>query len=97
MLEFQFEWDPRKEAINLRKHGISFAEAKTVFDDGFARLIPDPDHSIGEERLILMGISDDRRLLLVNHSVRRGEVIRIFSARRASRKERKQFEEFAHA
>jgi len=95
--DLRFEWDPRKDSSNQRKHGVSFPEAKTVFEDNFARLIPDPDHSEGEERCILMGMSEKQRLLLVGHCERPGEIIRIFSAREANRLERKQYEEFTHA
>jgi uncharacterized DUF497 family protein len=92
-----FEWDPRKDVSNQRKHGISFSEASSVFEDDLARLIPDPVHSNGEQRLILMGMSSKNRLVLVHHCEREGEVIRIFSARKASRNERDQYEDFAHA
>ena len=86
----RFEWDSRKAAANLRKHGISFEEAKTVFYDEHARLIDDPDHSEEEERFVLLGLSGALRLLIVCHCYRSaGEVIRIISARKATRAESK--------
>lgn len=97
MFDLSFKWDPRKDSSNQKKHGVSFSEASTVFEDDFARLIPDPDHSDGEERFILMGMSEKQRLLLVSHCERPGEVVRIFSARKANRIERKQYEEHANA
>jgi hypothetical protein len=88
-----FEWDDRKEAHNRRKHGVSFEEAQTVFFDEHALLIPDPDHSEQEERFILLGISGALRTLVVCHCYRRqGDVIRIISARRADRQERRQYD-----
>ncbi len=87
-----FEWDENKNKSNQRKHGVSFAEAKTVFFDDLARLIPDPDHSIGEERFILMGLSKNYRLLTVCHCERNGKTIRIISARKANIFETKQYE-----
>jgi len=62
---YQFEWDPRKAELNLRKHGVGFPEASTVFGDPLAILLADPDHSIGESRHVLLGFSDRRRLLVV--------------------------------
>ena len=89
----QFEWDDRKDAENRRKHGISFAEAQTVFFDEQALLISDPDHSTEEERFILLGLSSALRTLVVGHCYRRdGEVIRLISARRADRQERGEYE-----
>ena len=90
----QFEWDDRKDAENRRKHGISFAEAQTVFFDDQALLITDPDHSTEEERFILLGLSSALRTLVVCHCYRRdGDVIRIISARRADRQERGEYEQ----
>lgn len=83
-----FVWDERKDRVNQRKHGISFAEARTVFYDENAREYADPDHSAGEERFILLGISGRLRVLVVCHCYRESEsVIRIISARRAQRNE----------
>lgn len=87
---FHFEWDDRKAVANLRKHGVSFEEAKSVFVDERAKLIDDPDHSEDEGRFILLGLSSALRLLLVCHCYRgAGNVIRIVSARKASAKESK--------
>jgi uncharacterized protein len=63
----EFEWDPRKAAKNLHKHGISFTEAATVFADPLSATMGDPDHSRDEERRIIVGWSDQRRLLMVSH------------------------------
>lgn len=91
--ELRFEWDPQKDRSNQRKHGVSFAEACTVFSDADALLIEDPDHSEEEERFILLGPSARLRLLVVCHCYRRADcVIRLISARRASRGERSQYE-----
>lgn len=92
MTHLRFEWDPRKDAANVKKHGISFDEAKTVFTDEFARLISDPDHSETEDRFILLGTSIHSRLLVVCHCVREAEFIRIISARKAGKSERKVYE-----
>ena len=88
----QFEWDVRKAASNLRKHGVSFDEAGSVFLDPLAVSGPDPDHSIGELRVVSFGLSSLGRVLAVSHTYRPG-VIRIFSARRVDRAERKLYEE----
>lgn len=83
-----FEWDARKSAANLRKHGVSFDEAKTVFNDENARLINDPDHSEAEDRFVILGMSQLPRLLIVCHCYRsEGGIVRIISARRATRSE----------
>jgi len=87
-----FEWDPHKAEINLRKHGVSFTEAGTVFGDNLTITIPDPDHSDDEERFITIGWSNHRRLLIVSHADR-GDRIRIISARELTRAERKVYEE----
>jgi len=80
-----FEWDPFKAAANLRKHGVSFDEAITVFDDGFGLLKPDTDHSDGEDRFLLIGMSEGARILVVVHCERKaGDAIRIISARKAN-------------
>jgi hypothetical protein len=97
MSEITFEWDTQKGVSNLKKHGVSFEEAKTSFTDPFARLIPDPDHPEGEERFILLGTSIHSRLLIVCHCVRANDTVRLISARKASPQERKAYEDFNHA
>ena len=87
-----FEWDEEKAILNLRKHGVSFEEAATVFRDDLSVTVPDPDHSAAEERFITVGVSSQDRLLLVAH-VERGDRIRIISARELTPRERKQYEE----
>ena len=87
----QFEWDPVKATRNLARHGVSFDEASTAFGDPFAGTIADPLHSIDEMRVVTIGYSASRRLLVVVH-VDRGEAIRIISARRATRRERIKYE-----
>ena len=90
-----FSWDDRKERENKRKHGISFDEATTVFADERARLKHDPDHSRDEDRFILLGFSVKLRLLVVVHAYQQDEgEIRIISARKATRKECKQYGKF---
>lgn len=88
----RFEWDPAKAEANFRKHGVSFDEAVTVFDDPLAITYTDPDHSESERREITIGASGRNRLLIVSHMDRRG-TIRIISARKATRKERRIYEE----
>ncbi len=89
MAEIRFEWDPKKSTSNRRKHGVSFDEASTVFTDEHALLIDDPEHSDKEDRFILLGLSAALRMLVVCHCYRESnEVIRIISARKATRKER---------
>ena len=97
MDSLNFEWDENKNASNFKKHGISFDEAKTVFADELGRLIPDPDNSEGEERFILMGMSSHLKLLAVCHCERSSDTIRIISARKADKSERRQYEGFSHA
>jgi uncharacterized DUF497 family protein len=97
MNRLNFEWDERKNASNQKKHGISFGEAKTVFADELGRLISDPDHSEGEEHFILMGMSSQHRLLIVCHCERTSDTIRIISARKADKFERRQYEDYGHA
>lgn len=90
MNSLKFEWEPRKASANLKKHGISFEEAKSVFYDESARLISDPDHSDDEERFILLGVSHSLRLILVCHCYRsKRNIIRIISARKANPQESK--------
>ncbi len=88
----EIEWDSAKAANNLRKHGVSFEEASSVFCDPLAVTGADPDHSEGEERLITFGMSPAGQLLVVSHTVR-AEAIRMISARRATRTERRLYEE----
>ena len=88
----EFEWNPDKAAQNLEKHGVSFQEAATVFNDPLSMTFPDPDHSIGESRYVIIGLSRFGQLLVVAHTDR-GEKVRIISARKATRQERKFYEE----
>ncbi|MDX2219873.1 MAG: BrnT family toxin [Burkholderiales bacterium] len=84
----EFEWEPSKAAANLKKHGVSFEEAKSVFFDEFAFQFFDEEHSSEEERFLMLGMSSGARLLIVCHCERRrGQVIRIISARKATRRE----------
>lgn len=93
-MPMNFEWDENKARINLQKHGVSFEEAQTVFYDENALLIDDPDHSEDEERFIILGLSAGARLLVVCHCYRESEtVIRIISARKATRKETQYYEQ----
>lgn len=88
----KFEWDESKNALNRKKHGIWFEEATSVFDDPLARLFVDPEHS-DEERFILLGFSSSARLLVVVHCYRESEsLVRIVSARKATRKESEKYE-----
>ena len=90
-----FTWDDRKAADNLRKHGVSFEEAATVFMDENARLLHDPDHSSDEDRFILLGLSSIIRLLVVCHAYRSNDQeIRIISSRKANKQETKQYRGF---
>ena len=91
-MSLRFEWDPEKAAANLTKHGVSFEEGLTVFSDALARIFDDEDHSIEEAREIIIGHSMQQRLLLVCFTAR-GASIRIYSARRATRRERQDYEE----
>ena len=87
-----FEWDRRKDEENRRKHGVSFLEAVVAFADPLSITIGDPDHSEGESRYVLLGQTDQGRLLVVTHTDR-DESTRIISAREASRQERRQYEQ----
>lgn len=92
MADLRFEWDQRKSQANYRKHGVSFPEAESVFVDEQALLLDDPGHSGDEERFVLIGLSASLRTLVVCHCYRqRDEVIRIISARKATRTERTQY------
>jgi len=88
----QFEWDPTKAKINLRKHGVAFKEASTIFKDHLSITTYDPDHSEEEDRFITFGFSASGRLLMVAHTDR-GDRVRIISARELSRVEREAYEE----
>jgi uncharacterized DUF497 family protein len=89
----EFEWSQAKARANLRKHGVSFEEAKSVFYDEYARQFFDDDHSDAEERFILLGKSNRSRILIVCHCERQsGDIIRIISARKATATERKFYE-----
>lgn len=87
----RFVWDPAKAEQNLTRHGVSFHEATTVFGDPLAGTIPDPDHSVGQERFVTLGQSSAGQLLVVCH-VEEGDIIRIISARRATPHERRDYE-----
>jgi uncharacterized DUF497 family protein len=91
-VELTFEWDEEKAEGNLRKHGVSFLEAKTVFGDPLSVTIKDSRHSIGEHRYIDIGLSSEERLLVVVYTEQQ-EVIRLVSSREATRAERKIYEE----
>jgi uncharacterized DUF497 family protein len=92
MSTLRFEWDAHKATANLKKHGVSFDEAKSVFQDERAKLIDDPDHSADEDRFVLLGLSHTLRLLVVCHCYRSDDnIIRIISARKASAREAKAY------
>ncbi len=86
-----FEWDAEKGLGNLEKHGVSFEEAESAFADPLSSTIADPEHSVSEERWILLGLSFTGRLVVVAHTERR-DTIRLISARLATRSERRQYE-----
>ena len=88
----EFEWDPKKEAKNIRKHKVTFSEAATVFGNTLSTTVPDPDHSEEEDRYIIIGLSQRHRLLMVAHT-ERGERTRIISARTLTPAEREAYEE----
>jgi uncharacterized DUF497 family protein len=88
MGEIEFDWDPRRSNSNQAKHGVSFDEAASAFEDDSALLIADPAHSGDEDRFVLLGLSARARLLVVVHCYRESDsIIRIISARRATRHE----------
>jgi uncharacterized DUF497 family protein len=87
----EFEWDPLKAEHNIRKHGVDFTEAATVFNDPLSITYADPDHSVGEDRHIIIGLSMTKRLLIVAHTDR-GVATRIISAREVTSRERKLYE-----
>ena len=89
---YEFEWDEAKAGVNVQRHGVPFEEASTVFGDPLAMLLPDPDHSHGEERFLVLGMSSRRRVLVVSHAERPPRT-RLISARPATRHERRQYED----
>ena len=91
-MSLRFEWDPKKAEANQTKHHVSFEEALTVFADPLARIFPDEEHSVAESREIIIGHSDSNQLILVNFTGI-DDRVRIFSARKATRRERKDYEE----
>lgn len=91
-MDLEFEWDLQKAEENLKNHGVPFEEAVTVFRDPLARILDDPDHSQDEHHEIIVGHSDKQRLLLVSF-VERSPRVRIISARRATRRERHDYEQ----
>ena len=92
MMQLKFEWNAQKASANQKRHGVSFEEARTVFLDEHAKLIDDPDHSEVEDRFVLLGLSSTLKVILVCHCYReQGNVIRIISARKASRHETLQY------
>ncbi len=91
-MPLKFEWNPKKAQKNIEKHGVSFDEAATVFSDPLSMTYDDPDHSYGENRYIIIGLSSLGELLFVSHT-ETYDAIRIISARRLTRKERKQYEQ----
>ena len=92
MADLVFEWDPAKAAANVRKHGVSFDEAETVFSDEHALLLDDPEHSADEDRFVLIGLSAASRMVVVCHCYQeRADVIRLISARKATRTERHEY------
>ena len=89
---YVFEWDPKKENVNVRKHRVSFEEASSVFGDPLSLLMPDPAHSVDENRYILLGMSNLRKLLVVAFAERPPRT-RLITARQATRQERRHYEE----
>jgi uncharacterized DUF497 family protein len=87
-----FEWDPKKATANVKKHGVTFQEAATIFGDPLAITFDDPDHSMSENRYITFGLSIQKRLIVVSHTERGGRT-RIINARLMDRKERRIYEE----
>ena len=90
MKQISFSWDDRKNQANQKKHGVSFEEAQTVFFDDDAIEYFDPNHSLGEDRFLILGLSANLRILMVCHCFRENDsVVRIISARKATKKEQK--------
>jgi uncharacterized DUF497 family protein len=90
-MALDFEWDQPKSRQNRKKHGVSFHEGATAFADEFSFTIPDPEHSIGEHRFLLLGRGSSGNLLVISHT-ERGDRIRIINVRRATKRERKLYE-----
>ncbi len=96
MKNISFEWDENKNQINRRKHGIDFEEAKTIFYDDNAILFDDPEHSVEEERFLILGISKYENLCIVSHCYRSDDnIVRIISARKATKNEIKTYNRYA--
>ena len=91
-MAFRFQWDPAKAEENRRKHGVTFEEAASAFADFLSITIPDPEHSVEESRFLLVGLTDQHRLVVVAHT-ERGDDIRLISARLATKRERLRYEE----
>ena len=91
-MELEFEWDREKERRNIEKHGVSFHEATGVFADPLSWTVPDPAHSVGERRFITIGMSRESIILVVAHTDR-GNKTRLISARKATRLEKRYYEE----
>ena len=87
-----FEWNPLKAEINLKKHQVSFEEAATVFNDPLSVTFPDPDHSVGEDRYLIIGLSVAYKVLVISHTYR-DDTIRIISAREATNQEKRFYEQ----
>lgn len=93
MDNISFEWDDHKNQINIKKHQISFAEAMSVFYDDYAIVFDDPDHSIEEDRFLIIGKTIKEKTCIVSYCIRKRDVIRIISARKATKREREYYEE----
>lgn len=91
-MSLDFEWDPMKSRHNEKKHGVSFREGASAFADALSLTIADPEHSKGEYRFLLLGLSSASNLLVVSHT-ERGDRIRVISVRRATKQERDQYEQ----
>lgn len=95
MITLKFEWDDAKNRINIHKHGVSFEEATTVFYDTHAILFDDPDHSLDEDRFIILGVSEKLRICIVSHCYREDDgIIRIISARKATLREISEYDNY---
>lgn len=88
----QFEWNPEKAELNLKKHGVDFSEAETVFGDSLAKIFDDEEHSFDEKREIIIGHSIQNRLLIISFTERENNTVRIISARKTTPKERRDYE-----